>query len=49
MLQYKPFELEVAEIIKLILPLDNDTDDIFALRPVLFIHHILFIEPYKLS
>ena len=31
---------------KLLLPLDNGTDDIFALCQMLFIHHGLLMEPY---
>ena len=43
----KPLEFEVSEcVIKLLLPLDNGTADIFALYPRLFIHQMLFMEPY---
>ena len=47
MLQYKPLHLEVSEcVIKLLLCLGNGTDNIFAFCQMLFIHHMLFLDPY---
>ena len=43
----KPLQLEVWKcVIKLLLPLDEDTDDIFALCQMVFIQQIFFMVPY---